>query len=125
MKYDLITDRYVTSLETGSQPVTDIFHFVVYDGDNNRLDNQMCTITITATPRHPPTVTVRNGIKVDLLYNPFYLYVKPGLGHWGQQFSCPVTSVPPPVSAFDLWRDSRSRFRSLPVADFILLCEAH
>uniref|UniRef100_A0A4W6CQ63 Fraser extracellular matrix complex subunit 1 n=1 Tax=Lates calcarifer TaxID=8187 RepID=A0A4W6CQ63_LATCA len=42
--------RYITSLETGSQPVTDIFHFVVYDGDNNRLDNQMCTITITSTP---------------------------------------------------------------------------
>lgn len=56
--------RYITSLETGSQPVTDIFHFVVYDGDNNRLDNQMCTITITSTPRQPPVVTVRSGIKV-------------------------------------------------------------
>ncbi|KAA8592453.1 hypothetical protein FQN60_017908, partial [Etheostoma spectabile] len=57
--------RYITSLETGSQPVTDIFHFVVYDGDNNRLDNQMFTITITSTPRQPPVVTVRNGIKVQ------------------------------------------------------------
>ncbi|AWP07675.1 putative extracellular matrix protein FRAS1 [Scophthalmus maximus] len=57
--------RYITSLETGSQPVTDIFHFVVYDGDNNRLDNQMCTITITSTPRRPPAVTVRSGIKVQ------------------------------------------------------------
>uniref|UniRef100_A0A3Q1CIX6 VWFC domain-containing protein n=1 Tax=Amphiprion ocellaris TaxID=80972 RepID=A0A3Q1CIX6_AMPOC len=57
--------RYITSLETGSQPVTDIFHFVVHDGDNNRLDNQMCTITITSTPRQPPTVTVRSGIKVQ------------------------------------------------------------
>ncbi|XP_036955362.1 extracellular matrix protein FRAS1 isoform X2 [Acanthopagrus latus] len=57
--------RYITSLETGSQPVTDIFHFVVYDGDNNRLDNQMCTITITSTPRQPPVVTVRSGIKVQ------------------------------------------------------------
>ncbi|XP_061586644.1 extracellular matrix protein FRAS1 isoform X2 [Cololabis saira] len=57
--------RYITSLETGSQPVTDIFHFVVYDEDNNRLDNQMCTITITSMPRQPPVVTVRNGIKVQ------------------------------------------------------------
>ncbi|XP_028271092.1 extracellular matrix organizing protein FRAS1 isoform X9 [Parambassis ranga] len=57
--------RYITSLETGSQPVTDIFYFVVHDGDNNRLDNQMCTITITATPRQPPVVTVRSGIKVQ------------------------------------------------------------
>ncbi|XP_008299754.1 extracellular matrix protein FRAS1-like [Stegastes partitus] len=57
--------RYITSLETGSQPVTDIFHFVVHDGDNNRLDNQMCTITITSTPRQPPAVTVRSGIKVQ------------------------------------------------------------
>ncbi|KAK2838085.1 hypothetical protein Q5P01_015297 [Channa striata] len=56
--------RYITSLETGSQPVTDVFHFVVYDGDNNRLDNQMCTITITSVPRQPPVVTVRSGIKV-------------------------------------------------------------
>ncbi|XP_032434237.1 extracellular matrix organizing protein FRAS1 isoform X1 [Xiphophorus hellerii] len=57
--------RYVTSLETGSQPVTDIFHFVVHDKDSNRLDNQMCTITITATPRQPPVVTVQGGIKVQ------------------------------------------------------------
>ncbi|MED6249443.1 hypothetical protein ATANTOWER_014181 [Ataeniobius toweri] len=57
--------RYITSLETGSQPVTDIFHFVVHDEDNNRLDNQMCTITITSTPRQPPVVTVQGGIKVQ------------------------------------------------------------
>nr|XP_057925745.1 extracellular matrix protein FRAS1 isoform X1 [Doryrhamphus excisus] len=56
--------RYVTSLETGDQPVTDVFHFVVYDSDNHRLDNQMCTITITSTPRQPPVVTVSGGIKV-------------------------------------------------------------
>uniref|UniRef100_A0AAX7USN5 Fraser extracellular matrix complex subunit 1 n=1 Tax=Astatotilapia calliptera TaxID=8154 RepID=A0AAX7USN5_ASTCA len=57
--------RYITSIETGSQPVTDIFHFVVYDGDNNRLDNQICTITITSAPRQPPLVTVRSSIKVE------------------------------------------------------------
>ncbi|CAM4540352.1 unnamed protein product [Leuciscus chuanchicus] len=57
--------RYVTSFETGNQPVTDIFHFVVYDGENNRLENQMFTITITSTQRQPPVVTVRSGIKVQ------------------------------------------------------------
>ncbi|KAM7019160.1 LOW QUALITY PROTEIN: extracellular matrix organizing protein FRAS1 [Tautogolabrus adspersus] len=58
--------RYITSVETGSQPITDIFHFVVYDGDNNRLDNQMCTITITSSPRQPPEVTVHGGVKVQV-----------------------------------------------------------
>uniref|UniRef100_A0AAY4BT87 VWFC domain-containing protein n=1 Tax=Denticeps clupeoides TaxID=299321 RepID=A0AAY4BT87_9TELE len=56
--------RYITSFETGKQPVTDIFHFIVYDDENNRLDNQMCTITISSVQRQPPTVTVRSGIKV-------------------------------------------------------------
>ncbi|XP_073717143.1 extracellular matrix organizing protein FRAS1 [Misgurnus anguillicaudatus] len=57
--------RYVTSFETGNQPVTDIFHFVVYDGENNRLENQMFTITISSAQRQPPVVTVRSGIKVQ------------------------------------------------------------
>ncbi|XP_034027090.1 extracellular matrix protein FRAS1 [Thalassophryne amazonica] len=57
--------RYITSLDIGSQSVTDIFHFTVYDGDSNRLDNQMCTITITSTPRQPPVVAVHSGIKVQ------------------------------------------------------------
>uniref|UniRef100_A0AAX7TTD3 VWFC domain-containing protein n=1 Tax=Astatotilapia calliptera TaxID=8154 RepID=A0AAX7TTD3_ASTCA len=61
--------RYITSIETGSQPVTDIFHFVVYDGDNNRLDNQICTITITSAPRQPPLVTVEEGGRVQLSTN--------------------------------------------------------
>uniref|UniRef100_A0A4W4DQF0 VWFC domain-containing protein n=1 Tax=Electrophorus electricus TaxID=8005 RepID=A0A4W4DQF0_ELEEL len=56
--------RYVTSFETDNQPITDIFHFVVYDGENNRLDNQICTITITSVQTQPPVVTVRGGIKV-------------------------------------------------------------
>lgn len=76
--------RYVTSLETGSQPVTDIFHFVVYDGDNNRLDNQMCTITITSTPRQPPVVTVRSGIKVVPLINS-------SLHHFSPEYSCTIS----------------------------------
>lgn len=79
---DLFPDRYITSLETGSQPVTDIFHFVVYDGDNNRLDNQMCTITITSAPRQPPLVTVRSGIKVDVPYKPLIFMLNLV---WGQQ----------------------------------------
>ncbi|XP_029574000.1 extracellular matrix organizing protein FRAS1 [Salmo trutta] len=57
--------RYITSFETRNQPVTDIFHFIVYDGENNRLDNQMCTITITSKRTQPPAVTVRSGIKVQ------------------------------------------------------------
>uniref|UniRef100_A0A8B9RD46 Fraser extracellular matrix complex subunit 1 n=1 Tax=Astyanax mexicanus TaxID=7994 RepID=A0A8B9RD46_ASTMX len=57
--------RYVTSFETGNQPVTDIFHFIVYDGENNRLENQMCTITITSVHRKPPVVTVHSSIKVQ------------------------------------------------------------
>ncbi|XP_029959982.1 extracellular matrix organizing protein FRAS1 [Salarias fasciatus] len=57
--------RYITSVETGGRPITDIFHFVVDDGDNNRLNNQMCTITITTTPRQPPAVAVHGGIKVQ------------------------------------------------------------
>lgn len=61
----LFLNSYVTSFETGDQPVTDIFHFVVYDDENNRLENQMFTITITSTQRQPPVVTVRSGIKVS------------------------------------------------------------
>ncbi|XP_072243382.1 extracellular matrix organizing protein FRAS1 isoform X1 [Leuresthes tenuis] len=57
--------RYITSVETGSQPVTDIFYFFVLDEENNRLDNEMCTITITSTPKQPPVVTVRSGIEVQ------------------------------------------------------------
>ncbi|XP_023676521.2 extracellular matrix organizing protein FRAS1 isoform X1 [Paramormyrops kingsleyae] len=57
--------RYVTSFETGNQPVTDIFHFIVYDGENNRLDGQMYTITITPVLKRPPVVTVHGDIKVE------------------------------------------------------------
>ncbi|XP_041084402.1 extracellular matrix organizing protein FRAS1-like isoform X2 [Polyodon spathula] len=56
---------YTTSFETGSQPVTDIFHFVVYDADNNHLDNQMCTITIKSIQQQPPVATVNSGITVE------------------------------------------------------------
>ncbi|XP_023814674.1 extracellular matrix protein FRAS1 isoform X2 [Oryzias latipes] len=62
---DMHRIRYVTSLETGNQPVTDVFHFFVHDEQNNRLDNQMFTITITPTSRQAPLVTVHSGIKVQ------------------------------------------------------------
>ncbi|XP_061880359.1 extracellular matrix organizing protein FRAS1-like [Entelurus aequoreus] len=66
---NLNTISYVTTLETGDQPVTDVFHFVVYDSDNHRLDNQMLTITITPvhTPVHArvPVVSVGGAIKVQ------------------------------------------------------------
>ncbi|XP_028297012.1 extracellular matrix protein FRAS1-like [Gouania willdenowi] len=72
--------RYITSIETGSQPITDIFHFVVHDGDKNHLDNQMFTITVTSTPRPLPVVTVKNGIKkpfsVDDLTSGHMFYVQ-------------------------------------------------
>ncbi|XP_039614478.1 extracellular matrix protein FRAS1 isoform X1 [Polypterus senegalus] len=56
--------RYTTSFETDNQPVTDIFHFVVYDADNNRLDNQMCTITISSVQAMPLVITVSTGLEV-------------------------------------------------------------
>ncbi|XP_046698206.1 extracellular matrix protein FRAS1 [Silurus meridionalis] len=52
--------RYVTSFDTGNQPVTDIFHFIVYDAENNRLDNQMCTITITAVQTNHSNTKITN-----------------------------------------------------------------
>lgn len=94
-------DRYITSLETGSQPVTDIFHFVVYDGDNNRLDNQMCTITISSTPRQPPVVTVRSGMKVDLPYKPFIFMLTTSGGNRSAT-QLPVFSC----ECWTFWRDS-------------------
>ncbi|KAM9742832.1 extracellular matrix organizing protein FRAS1 isoform 2-T2 [Menidia menidia] len=56
--------RYITSLDTGSQSVTDIFYFVVFDEDNNRLGNEMCTIIITSTPKQMPEVTVQSSVEV-------------------------------------------------------------
>uniref|UniRef100_A0A3P9GZH8 Fraser extracellular matrix complex subunit 1 n=1 Tax=Oryzias latipes TaxID=8090 RepID=A0A3P9GZH8_ORYLA len=66
---DMHRIRYVTSLETGNQPVTDVFHFFVHDEQNNRLDNQMFTITITPTSRQAPLVTVQEGGRLQLSTN--------------------------------------------------------
>ncbi|XP_043916303.1 extracellular matrix organizing protein FRAS1-like [Protopterus annectens] len=57
--------RYSTSVETGNQPVTDIFHFNVYDEDNNQLSNQMFTITITSVQNRPPHVTLNEQLTVE------------------------------------------------------------
>ncbi|KAM4706664.1 extracellular matrix organizing protein FRAS1 [Discoglossus pictus] len=51
--------KYSSVVEPDSQTVTDIFHFTVYNADNSRLDNQMFTITITATQRQ--LTVVRSG----------------------------------------------------------------
>ncbi|KAM7021681.1 LOW QUALITY PROTEIN: extracellular matrix organizing protein FRAS1 [Passerculus sandwichensis] len=61
---------YSTMFETSNQPVTDIFHFSVLDADNNRLDRQMFTITITSAPAliaFADHVTVDEGGRVPLL----------------------------------------------------------
>ncbi|KAJ6657516.1 hypothetical protein lerEdw1_002451 [Lerista edwardsae] len=57
--------RYFTEFETVDQPVTDIFHFVVFDADNNRLDSQMFTITITAAQKKPLVIIFADHITVD------------------------------------------------------------
>ncbi|KAG9480616.1 hypothetical protein GDO78_012204, partial [Eleutherodactylus coqui] len=42
---------YSTISEIDNQPLTDLFHFTVYNEDNDRLDNQIFTITITPASR--------------------------------------------------------------------------
>lgn len=84
--YAHCTNRYVTSFDTGNHPVTDIFHFIVYDAENNRLDNQMCTITITSVQRQPPVVTVRSGIKVSILSNWLTVLLSEMLWNQGDTF---------------------------------------
>lgn len=86
--------RYVTSFDTGNQPVTDIFHFIVYDAENNRLDNQMCTITITSVQRQPPVVTVRSGIKVSVLFVWLHALLSEMLWNQGDTFHFSAFSGP-------------------------------
>ncbi|XP_065453534.1 extracellular matrix organizing protein FRAS1 isoform X1 [Chrysemys picta bellii] len=57
--------RYSTEFETDNQPVTDIFHFTVFDADNNRLDSQMFTITITSVQNKPSIIAFADLITVD------------------------------------------------------------
>ncbi|XP_031463336.1 extracellular matrix protein FRAS1 [Phasianus colchicus] len=56
---------YSTVFETSNQPVTDVFHFTVFDADNNRLDRQMFTITITSAQAVPSLVVFADHITVD------------------------------------------------------------
>ncbi|XP_077157208.1 extracellular matrix organizing protein FRAS1 isoform X3 [Paroedura picta] len=48
--------RYSTDFEAVNQPVTDVFHFAVFDADNNHLDSQIFTITILDAQDLPPAV---------------------------------------------------------------------
>lgn len=50
--------------ETSNQPVTDIFHFIVFDADNNRLDRQMFTIMITSALTMPSLIAFADHITV-------------------------------------------------------------
>uniref|UniRef100_A0A8C9EKS7 Calx-beta domain-containing protein n=1 Tax=Pavo cristatus TaxID=9049 RepID=A0A8C9EKS7_PAVCR len=56
---------YSTVFETSNQPVTDVFHFTVFDADNNRLDRQMFTITITSAQTAPSLIVFADHITVD------------------------------------------------------------
>ncbi|POI34347.1 hypothetical protein CIB84_001901, partial [Bambusicola thoracicus] len=56
---------YSTVFETSNQPVTDVFHFTVFDADNNRLDRQMFTITITSAQTAPSLIVFADHIAVD------------------------------------------------------------
>nr|XP_010967704.1 extracellular matrix organizing protein FRAS1 [Camelus bactrianus] len=57
--------RYSAAYETGGHLVTDSFHFSVSDKDNNRLDNQLFTITITPVRDPPPVIAFADLITVD------------------------------------------------------------
>ncbi|OWK55263.1 Extracellular matrix protein FRAS1 [Lonchura striata] len=56
---------YSTTFETSNQPVTDIFHFSVLDADNNRLDRQMFTVTITSALALPALIAFADHVTVD------------------------------------------------------------
>nr|XP_056711523.1 LOW QUALITY PROTEIN: extracellular matrix organizing protein FRAS1 [Euleptes europaea] len=57
--------RYSTDFAAIDQPVTDIFHFAVFDADDNQLDSQMFTITITDVPGMSPVIVFADHITVD------------------------------------------------------------
>ncbi|XP_013913430.1 PREDICTED: extracellular matrix protein FRAS1-like, partial [Thamnophis sirtalis] len=58
--------RYFTELETVfDQPITDVFYFSVFDADNNQLNSQMFTVTITAAQSVPPVVTFSDQLTVE------------------------------------------------------------
>uniref|UniRef100_A0ACB8E9A0 Extracellular matrix protein fras1 n=1 Tax=Sphaerodactylus townsendi TaxID=933632 RepID=A0ACB8E9A0_9SAUR len=57
--------RYSTDFAAVDQPVTDVFHFAVFDADNNQLDSQMFTITITDAQGTLDVVAFADRITVD------------------------------------------------------------
>ncbi|KAJ8339232.1 hypothetical protein SKAU_G00360180 [Synaphobranchus kaupii] len=57
--------RYTAPFKVANLPVTDMFHFTVYNRKNNSLDNQIFTITITSAQKQTPEVTLCSGFKVQ------------------------------------------------------------
>ncbi|KAM9330542.1 extracellular matrix organizing protein FRAS1 [Gastrophryne carolinensis] len=57
--------RYSTITETGDQALTDFFHFTVYNAENDRLDNQIFTVIITAAERSLSLVRPREKLSVE------------------------------------------------------------
>uniref|UniRef100_F1M3H3 Fraser extracellular matrix complex subunit 1 n=1 Tax=Rattus norvegicus TaxID=10116 RepID=F1M3H3_RAT len=57
--------RYSAVFETEGQSVTDGFHFSVSDMDNNRVDNQVFTITVTPAENPPHIIAFADLITVD------------------------------------------------------------
>ncbi|XP_063314780.1 extracellular matrix organizing protein FRAS1 [Pelobates fuscus] len=57
--------KYSSAIENESQTITDIFHFTVYNADNERLDNQMFTITIIPASRQLAFIKSEEKISVE------------------------------------------------------------
>ncbi|KAL4617481.1 extracellular matrix protein FRAS1-like [Arapaima gigas] len=51
---------YTASSKINSLPLNDTFHFTLCDEDNNCLDNQMCSVTVTSVKGPKPEVTVHS-----------------------------------------------------------------
>ncbi|XP_077332215.1 extracellular matrix organizing protein FRAS1 [Lithobates pipiens] len=59
--------KYSTITETDDQALTDFFHFTVYNADNDRLDNQIFTVIITAAERSLPMISSREQSSISAL----------------------------------------------------------
>uniref|UniRef100_S4RN57 Fraser extracellular matrix complex subunit 1 n=1 Tax=Petromyzon marinus TaxID=7757 RepID=S4RN57_PETMA len=57
--------KYKTDFDLGGDPITDLFYFSVTDGQGNRLENQIFTLTITPGGNQPPSLTLTPSLKVD------------------------------------------------------------
>ncbi|KAG7278005.1 hypothetical protein CRUP_020321, partial [Coryphaenoides rupestris] len=92
--------RYITSFETGSQPVTDIFHFVVYDGG--------AAGSRVITPDKPFSL---DDLTADLIF-----YVQEGAGHAQEDiFSFYVSDGHRQTEAFNVEIDIQDGEANAPV----------